>query len=392
MRQSIIIPNRFEKIFMSEAEKSGLIKPLYNYADEIFDGNALKESKQYFQRLLDNKKHERQSLFRILMLFDDIILPYATSDYDYDKLSSTGLFSFYYFEDYYQTDFMHQEGHIQYAEQLKSAILPVFEKDVKPYFKFGQVIGGYSNFISDLYDCILLQKPFPEKYNSFVQLNKEQFDILNRPRIKELESMFGPMPKTLTSKRFFSDIVSLLQVLYESLCWQLKISSDNDAAIWNCEFQLSNIGCQDYYSDVDNGLEAYRILRMECGKIIGTLPEVNSIQEVIHLKEKRHRDLHNLRQELSRLEYEIRNGNSQKAIEKAANDITKASNALSKGLVVSEVTKWTNIFSIPIGVVSLCMEQPQIALCSGALSIIGNAARAVESSIKENNKWFEILI
>lgn len=391
MRDTIILPSNLETLFIYEAEKSGFVKQLYNPADDLFAERDLAAADKYYKQLLDNKIIDRQNLFRTLLLFDDIILSNATQNYDYDKLIKTGLFSIFYLEDELASDPIHQDGHIEYATHLKPAILPVFENDIKSYFRYGQAVDGFTNFVSDLYDCILLKERIPPKHIDFIEVNKTFFDIKNIQNVKELQSKFGNVPKELTSQRFFTDITTLLCTLYESLCWQLEISSSKDAAIIDCDFKLANIGCEEYTKDVTDSMEAYNILRVECSKIIGSLPKIDSIQEVFQLKEKRRKDIHNLKQELSRLEYEIRNGNSIKAVEKAAEDIGKASKSLTKGNLVSRVTKWTNVFSIPIGIAASFLEKPQISIGAGLITAIGNTSSFIETTIKDKNKWFEII-
>lgn len=391
MRDAIILPHNYELLLIYEAERSGVIKQLYNPADELYDEYDLAAGKKYYQQLMDEKISDKQNLFRMLLLFDDIILSNVTQDYAYDNLIKTGMFSIFYMEDALEADPIHQDGHIEYATYLKPAILPVFEDAVKPYFKYGRAVDGFSNFVSDLYDYILLKKEIPSKHYDFIKYNKALFDKKNIDNIRMLKSKFGDIPPCLTSRRFFSDISGLLCVLYESLCWQLEISSKKDAAIIDCDFELANIGCEEYVKDISGSMEEYNILKVECGKIIGELPQINSIQEVFQLKERRHRDIHNLKQELSGLEYEIRNGNSVKAVEKAAEDIRKASKALSKGHLVSRVTKWTNVFLIPIGIASMFISEPQISIGAGILSVVGRTSNFIETTIKDKNKWFEII-
>ncbi len=155
---------------------------------------------------------------------------------------------------------------------------------------------------------------------------------------------------------------------------------------------MANIGCDILDGDVEPIMEAYKILRVEYGKIIGTLPEVKSIQEALRIKEKRRHDLHNLRQELSHLEYEIRNAGNIVAIEKAAKDISKASKALSIGNTVSKVAKWTNHLLLPLGVVSMFTKCPELAMGTGVLTATGRAATIIGERISKGNNWFELLI
>ncbi len=393
MRQSIILTNKFENLFVNEAEEGGFIKPIYNPADDLYSPQELNEAKMCYRNMLKGQQEERQNIFRILMLFDEIILPSVSQSYDYSKLKNLGLFNLYYFEDLYESDPIHQDGHIEYATYLKPAILPVYESRIRNYFQDGQAVNGFKSFVSDLYDWILLGKKLPTKHYAFIEKNKQQFNMRNRFWFEKLRSLYVNPPDVMTEKgRFISDITQELRVMYETLCWQLKISSDNDAAILNCEYQLANIGCESFSEDVSQGMEAYKLLRIECGKIIGTLPKVDSIQEIFQLKEKRRQDLHNLRQELSRLEEEIRLGNSEKAIEMAAKDLSKASKALSRGNYVSQVTKWTNFFSIPLAAASLFLENPRMTIGAGVLSVIGKTTTFLDSTIRERNKWFEIII
>ena len=58
--------------------------------------------------------------------------------------------------------------------------------------------------------------------------------------------------------------------------WKLEISSNKDAAIIACEF----------VADISYSMENYDILRTECGKIIGTLPQIKSVQELFYLKKR----------------------------------------------------------------------------------------------------------
>lgn len=314
-------------------------------------------------------------------------------DYNYDKLKKTGLFSLFFFEDFYDSNFSYKDDRVINATSFKQAILPVFESRIKPYFQVGQAVDGFKKFVSDLYDYILLDKKLPKKHDEFIKLNKRYFNIRHRPYFDEMRHKYAMTSDILLEEgRFFTDTIYVLHSLYDELCWQLKISNDKNAAIMDCEFQLAKMGYESLSDSVNQSMEAYRLLRVECGKIIGTLPMANSIQEVIQLKERRYNDLHNLRQELSHLEDEIRKGDSAKAIEKAANDISKASKALSRGNIASEVSKWTNAFMIPAATGSLLMNQPPFSYFSGALSIVGSTANFISKYIEDKYRWFEIMI
>ncbi len=52
MRQSIILCNEYEQLFLHEAQKSGLIESLPSYADEFYDSDELKEAKLLYDTQL----------------------------------------------------------------------------------------------------------------------------------------------------------------------------------------------------------------------------------------------------------------------------------------------------------------------------------------------------
>lgn len=391
MRQSIILSNEYEQLFLHEAQKSGLIELLPTYANVLYDSNELKEGESLYTARLDSQVEQKKNLLRIILLFDEIILPQAPGEYDYHRLKNNGTFKIIPFDDYYYDNPIQKEDHKQYAQYLKSAILPVAEKELRSYFKTIPVNIQYSEFISALYDTVLLNKNLHNKYKEIIRINKRSFDLRNAEYFKhadllKLPEMLGP------ERRFFTDVSGLIVTMFEDLCWQLQISSDNDSTIMNCEYQLANIGCESSDEELELATDAYRILRVECGKALGTLPEVKSIQEVIRLKETRRHDIHNLKQELSRLEYEIKNSGSINAVEKAATDISKASKALSVGSAVSKVTRWTTRFLLPLTVASLFMQRPEVTFGSGLVTTIGLATTAIGDFLSQKNNWLELLL
>ncbi len=160
MRQSIILSNEYEQLFLHEAQKSGLIELIPSYADELYDLEELKEANLLYNARLDSQVEKKKNLLRIILLFDEIILPQAPGEYDYQRLKNEKGFKIIPFEDFYYDNPIQKEGHNQYAQYLKAAILPVAEKDLRSYFRIVPTNIEYSEFISDLYDTVLLKKSF----------------------------------------------------------------------------------------------------------------------------------------------------------------------------------------------------------------------------------------
>lgn len=371
-------------------KKADSLELLPSYADELYDPGKLKKGRSFYNVQLDSQVEKKKNLLRIILLFDEIILPQAPGEYDYHRLKNNEGFKIIPFDDFYYDNPIQKEGHKQYAQYLKSAILPVAEKDLKPYFSIVPPNIEYSEFISDLYDTVLLNKKLHHKYEEIVRINKRSFDLRNTAYFRWADLL--ELPETLSQKRrFFTDVSGLLVIMFEDLCWQLQISSDNDSTIMNCEYQLANIGCESFDGGLETATDAYGILRVECGKALGTLPEVRSIQEVIRLKETRRHDIHNLKQELSRLEYEIRNSGSISAVERAATDISKASKALSAGSTVSKVERWTTRFLLPLTAASIFLQRPEVALGLSVVTTIGHTSTVVGDFLSQKNNWLELL-
>ncbi len=56
MRQSIILPDKFEHIFLYEAKKTGLVEQLPSNADDLYNKEELAEAKRLFDLYLEGAK------------------------------------------------------------------------------------------------------------------------------------------------------------------------------------------------------------------------------------------------------------------------------------------------------------------------------------------------
>lgn len=380
MKNSIILPTKFEKIFMAEARKSDLIK-------HIDIGEDFAEYDAWEDELYSKYHKSRQSLFQMILLYDELIIPSADPTYEYDKLLSNGNFSIYSFDDFVQYDPVHEEGHLQFAEYLKPVIIPVVTKELKKYFLIKDENISYKKIASEIYDISLgIKNKINKNIDNIIELNKFFFDLKNQNYYKVMDELNAP--SVINRDRFYTDLYQLIKVSYEQLCWQLDISSKRDAYIINCEYQLSKIGCDDYQKDINTYLESYKILKCECSKIIGNLPKMNDLYDVFELKEKRKNDIKNLREVMHQLEYTLKNEGREQAIINASNDVTKAAKALSKRNELSSVGKWTTLFSVPVGITEILCGLPPIGI---ALSTVGAGVCITDQIVKNKNSWCEIV-
>ncbi|WP_024295839.1 hypothetical protein [Lacrimispora indolis] len=398
MRQSVILPSTHDHIFLYEAQDSGLVKRIPSYADELYDSNELKMAEEDYKNHLRSIPGLKQELFQSILLFDEIILDKADMNYNYKDLEETGLFRVIDFEKSYYYNPMQEEGHIEYAGYLEPAIIPVLLKRLNRYFPLIPKGINFTKFVTAFYEMVLMKKKLTKEYHNLIEINKKEFDKKYKfdkwyGRLKSFQA-----PSIMLEGRYYYDIQSHVITLYDSLCWQLMISSDYESAIMNSEFELVKIGCESFTGNIDLSLQAYRILQVECSKLIGTLPEVNTMRDMLKLKETRKNDINNLRRELSYLEQILRDGGTEKTIERIAKDIKKASKALSTGNNIREVGKWVNRFLIPAdlctGLLSISSESiiPKIAL-GGLLmaTAIGQTAPEISEFIESKHKWFEVV-
>ncbi len=174
----------------------------------------------------------RKKLFRILLIFDEIILSKAPMDYEYKQLKSGGNFKIIPFEEFYYDNPIYKEEHNLYAEHLKPAITPVAEERLKSYFRIIPKDINYSDFISALYDNIIQKKDLPQKYAQVSQINRELYNLRNEHNLRKADLEKWPDSLRM-DKRFYTEVSMWIVTMYEELCWQLQISSENDATIMN---------------------------------------------------------------------------------------------------------------------------------------------------------------
>ncbi|MBD5530238.1 MAG: hypothetical protein HDR02_17810 [Lachnospiraceae bacterium] len=383
MKNSIILPLNYEKVFMIEARKSGLIKHV-----EIPNAPDLYGFDHYEEELYKRCYRLKQNLFQMILLYDELIIQDSDPTYEYDKIENIGNFKIYPFDDFYYYNARELENNVLYAEYLKPAILGVLKKNLRHCFAVENCKKvSYNKMISELYDAFFkIREDISKNVMELLELNEVVYKIKNRKNINRLKN--SGLPNEFTERTFAIELASLFTLFYDQLCWQLKISSEQDAYIVNSEFQLSKIGCDIYEENINTYMDAYKILKCECANIIGTLPHISSIEEAILLKEKRKKDIMNLREVMGNLENVLRTEGKEKAIIKATSDVRKASSALSKCEKVNKIGKWTTLLSVPMGIAEMLLGGGIGGL---GISVIGAATCLIDEKIKRNNSWCEIV-
>lgn len=392
MRNSIIIPSKFEDIFRIEAKKCGLIKlneeKEREYIKSLMEFAPSMVNKNY-EAILEKKYSKcyktRQKLFQMILLYDEIILSKSEPQYHYDDLENIGNFTIYSFEDFFNYHPRQEEEHLFYANYLKPAIMPVLKREYKELFP--RRIKGISlnSILSDLYDFVLgITNTMYLGTVLSIEKNKETFATAFN-EIFLGEDFFSDGIKR---PEFYREIFSPIETVYEDLCWELEISLKNDSYIINSEYDLSKIGCDIYSKDINTQHQAYEIIKLECSKTIGNLPHMNNLTDVLTLKEKRKTDIKNLREVLCNLETIIKEQGTENAVIKAANDVQKAAKSLSKGNTLADVGKWLTMISVPISVAEALYSLPPT---SSLISVCGAGICLCEQFYKNKGGWCEVV-
>jgi len=219
MRQSVILPEEYEHTLLREAEKSGLVNVLSSPADELYDPIELRQARDHYGSILDRKASVRQNIFRMLLLFDEIIIDAASPGYDYQQLMKSGAFNIIPFEEFYYNNAVYKDGHSELAAHLKPVIVPVAEKDLRSYFHQLPENFDFHALVSDLYDYTLLETKIPRKYYQVLEQNRALFNARQQRWFVEIAQVGGMSIDNQEKHRFLSDITGHILNLYESLCW-----------------------------------------------------------------------------------------------------------------------------------------------------------------------------
>ena len=382
MKNSIILPKEYKNIFLFELRKSGLIKPKDNTNLDIWS------KRDNYENLLYRRRYKlKQNLFQMILLYDELVVQYCDSDFDYEKIKSIGNFKLYLPEDYYSFDPVKQENNSLYAYYLKPAMFKVLKNGLKPYFEVGSSKISYNEIVSELYDTIFkIKNDISKETIEFIRSSERIYKLRNWEYIDELKKHNAS--KVLIENGFLAEIVTWFHIIYYRLCLQLKISSENESFIVNSEFQLSKIGCEIYEENINTYMEAYKIIKCECANIIGALPHMDNIQDVILLKKERKNDIKNLQEVIGNLENVLRTEGREQAILKAANDVKKAADSLAKHKTVCKIGEWTTLLSVPIGIAEMLLGG---GFGGMGLSIIGAATCLIDKKIERDNSWCEIV-
>ena len=363
MRTAVILPRKYEGKLIYEAQKCGLAKKI-----DLPTPNALtNEQEESVNKYLYSKLHViKQKIFRMVLLFDEIIIPGIDPTNDYTGLEASGFFDFSTIDEYIQYGQKHNlyEDCVATSDYLKPALLPVLRKRLSSYYdndikdlskaKFAENI--YDTFFTEVESGGSVQTP---KMRKAMQIARDRYSLSQKTL--SVQQNMSDADRAIFSK--FSTLDALLSgeiaYEYEYLNMLLDLSNERSANIVNCEYQLAKIGCSD--SDMSIMLDNYATIKVECKNMIGALPKLNSLLEVIDFKNKKRKEIARLRNVLSEFEDIVRTSGRDVAIKNIKHDAELAVRDLNRNIsTLAKIGCWTTILSVPITIAESMLHIPPV--------------------------------
>jgi len=208
------------------------------------------------------------------------------------------------------------------------------------------------------------------------------------------EHIFGERPEDAQERKWSTRGLWLdyIDNLLNRLMTMLELSVTKNAVLMQNEFSVSGLRTEDsplHGMEGDGLVNSYRILGVACEQIIGTLPKLESIDQVLNLKEKRMADIHRLRTALGRIEEALREG-QPRAFEKATTEVKKASGELAFANSVQRVGRWGTYLLAPLPLVELLLTGG-IPIAGIGAAAFGSATTLISHEVAKRASWVQVI-
>ncbi|WDE02143.1 hypothetical protein [Thalassomonas actiniarum] len=392
-RNEVSLYGVYQRAFFSKAFKEKLISPI-EPAQKDIDVTTLAEE-DYDRLYKYNPK--KTSVLQMFLLFDRITLIDADFGFDYSKLKETGLIDVITLWEepllLGQNDW--DLATRNYAMYLKPMIIPglisFLEKDERYALKrrFGLTP---KTFFSAFFDMCILPEHTSYDIETFKKVDQYIIEHTEARYIKNKEMWDS---NSISKDQAYERIISWWSYhVTESvgkLMTLIDISNQQNTIVVQNEFRELDSpinGMKNIHSNIDMTMEAYGILKMSCEQLIGALPKIGTIQDVLRIKEKRSKDIQRLRTALNEVEYSLKNGETH-ALRKANKIIAGAAKELNKGFELQKVSKWSTYMSLPISGIEYLFGLPPISGIS--VGVIGAASTAYSNQLVGKNDWMSVI-
>ena len=388
-RTTVVLHGAYERAFLSKAIAEGYAKIDTSYPD---DELQYEELAQWDYEMCYKHNPHKTAALQMFLLFDKVILVGTDPGYDCSRMEDTGLIEALTWDEdpLLWGRVTWDRATKEYAMFLKPIVLDYVVK-YNPAERRAVRSHGVQprTFYSALYDR-LFSDAVSENIRSILRDFESAFVQESYSSSKSYWDALGRSKEFATGiyRQWFAE---MLRDGISRLMTMLELSVLKNAVLVQSEFSMRGL-------DLDSGvwqkadrqrlMDSYQILRLSFERLIGTLPRLHSLEDVLRLKDKRRRDIRRLRSVLNNIEHELREG-KRYALNKAEREVREASLELARGNTLQKVSKWTSYLSLPVGMIEACFGLPPVT--GLALKFIGTATTLSADVAKAKNGWLQVV-
>lgn len=389
-----ILYGSYEKAFTAKSIEAHFIAP-FEIFQEIPD---YKNSEAFNYEYFYKKNRHKTAVMQMFLLADKITLVDPSIEYDYSKLINSGFVEVFTAEN--NDELL---GNFDMTDDIittLSLFKPIIIKNVTEFFKKIEIAKYIKDFgcTPKKFTELLFEHHYSPVYKN---VKNDKFEIVKKILTKYHKESFERTGELY--KDMGVDKETAHHIYATSLVFSFNQALGTISKLNEISKKTSSKVLQDQYSfDIltksknrlesivpgNDYLNSYQLLKVSLENQIGQLPKLDTLDDVIKLKEKKRKDIFRLNEIIANIEDSLREGRA-KAILKANAEIGQAVKELNKNLTTEKISVWSTYLSIPLSAVELLIGVPSVAsICSG---ITGAIATYKSNRIKKNNEWIYVV-
>lgn len=267
---------------------------------------------------------------------------------------------------------------MQYAKYINPIVISCFLK--YPFYEFFPPMDNTSYY----YLCNAVFWNSIKVMDAEINIFKQEFECLLNMSNSFLRKIYGRDLKNSVRKTS----VEQASIIIKDLVLQLEFSAEKECPILQSTYDFSSIVYTQKYLDNQTS-PAYQILRIKCEDVISELPILDSLNDLIFLKNHNARDIHRLKEILSEFEERIRTDGHGRAIRLLTEDIQNAAKELAKKHPSKKISKFTQFLAVPVAIAEALTSSPPIA--SLTIEGVGILSDLASETNKRKNNWINVV-
>lgn len=359
------------------------------FTDKAAEGNHVLGDEN--DRVIDpkyyaNHKELTSKALEMFLLADNVHLVGADVGLNYDKLIDSGFVTIedVDFREKYRhdraKDLLNNEDFLTYVRPIKPIIIKHIECGIAP--RFQQVLLqdfnlNISSFVDALFEYIINNDVSTDIYkrSSEALWSVEPSGIKKRHQASQSFSIFAE--GFLPLMAYMVDLFQIVEVRQGIIC----SNSINDSS-----FQV--LDKDSILNNTNKIAEACGILRVSLGDAIGYIPKLDSVEQVLRMKDSKSKEIAGLNEAISELVQSLKDGHISGA-QKAKQLITLASKDLARSQNIAKTETWATFLALPVTIVEILTGIPPVtgiglaSLCAGG---------AIYRHLSSKKRWISIYL